>query len=118
MMYANRTLALVIATAAIFAGPTTVLATVQARDAVRFEGKIKLMMECPLGDLLYSLPDPPEFEWQNTANWKGYTAKWEIKDSGLFLVSFEAKRKRTEPENVPLEAILPGRKLPVLADWY
>jgi hypothetical protein len=54
------------------------------------------------------LPDVPEFSWQTTAKWKGYIAKWEIKDAELFLAYFEV---RSDGKEVSREVILPGRKL-------
>jgi hypothetical protein len=115
MKNATQVLVVITAMAAFLGSRAAARATEQVRDHVRFEGKNQLMLECPLGDLLARLPASIEFEWQTTANWKGYTAGWEVKDGGLFLVSFEGKRGG---KVVPVEAILPGRKLPVRADWY
>jgi hypothetical protein len=57
----------------------------------------------------------PEFEWRTTSNYKGYIAGWEVKDGSLLLVAFEAQR---DGKPVPVESFLPGKKLPLPADWY
>ena len=63
-MHAIRKLALACVTAAALARPARVHATDQVRDAVRFEGNIQFMIECPLNKLLYRLPDRPEFGYE------------------------------------------------------
>jgi len=115
MKNSTRVFAVILASAAVVGSPANCRATDQVMDHVRFEGKDQFMVEVPLNSLLARFPEDPDFEWQSTGNYKGYTAAWEVKDGALFLVSFEAKRDGKE---VPLDAILPGRKLPVLAEWY
>ena len=55
----------------------------------------------------------PEFDVQSTSNWAGYTAKWEIKDSKLWLTAFSAKLKGkvVEPKDVF------HAELPIHATW-
>src|SRR5215211_2625836 len=114
-MNAPLRLALMATAAVALAWPTDVRATVQERDAVRFEGRDAFMLEVPLNELLWQREDVPEFDWPRTSNWKGYTAAWEVKDGALFLVSFVA---RANGKEFPFESLFPGRKMPVLADWY
>jgi [ribosomal protein S18]-alanine N-acetyltransferase len=95
--------------------PATARATGQISDRVRFNGVDGFLVEGPLGDLLWQLADPPEFESTSTANWKGYVAAWEIKDGVLYLTSFEGQVKG---KMVGPEVILSGRPLPVRADWF
>jgi hypothetical protein len=97
------------------AWPAAARATVQVSDRVRYNGVDGFLEECPLGDLLWQMVDPPEFEWITTANWKGYVAEWEVKDGAFYLTSFEGK---LNGKMVGPEVILPGRKLPVRAEWY
>lgn len=114
-MNALRGFAPLIAAAVVLASPATARATGQELDAVRFEGQRHFMLEVPLAGLLWERPDVPDFDWPRTSNWKGYTAAWEVKDGGLYLASFEAK---ANGKDYPVEALFPGRKLPILADWY
>jgi hypothetical protein len=90
-------------------------ATNQRGDIIRFEGVDRPLVEYPLNSLFWQMSEPPEFEMITTANYKGYLAEWEIKGGAQFLRSFEGRLKG---EMVGPEVILPGRKLPVLADWY
>jgi hypothetical protein len=115
-MNAIRGHALVLAAVAVFGSAATVRGTGQERDVVRFEGKDEIMMERPFGGLLVpSLTGDDEFDWQSTGNYKGYVARWEVRDGALFLTAFEAKR---DGKAVALDEFLPGRKLPTRADWY
>ncbi|HVK08002.1 MAG TPA: hypothetical protein VM597_04405 [Gemmataceae bacterium] len=113
-MQTTRIRASTIATVVALSFVAPAPATDQLQDAVRLDGQDRVMMECPLNPLLARLK-VPEFEWQTTSNWKGYIAGWEVKDGSLLLVAFEARR---DGRPVPVESFLPGKKLPVAADWY
>jgi hypothetical protein len=90
-------------------------ATEQARDTIAFAGQQDSMLERPLNDFLKRLPLIPRFDIPSTANYKGYTASWEVKDSRLFLATFHATTNR-QPYSI--SSLFPGRKLPIQADWY
>jgi hypothetical protein len=71
---------------------------------------------------------------RSSANWRGYVATWEVRESKLFLTKVEKtyrkdfpkdaakppreRRFETEVREVPIEKIIPGKKVPVFADWY
>ncbi len=91
------------------------LGTEQARDLITFAGQQNLMLERPLNDFLGRLPKIPRFDISDTANYKGYEATWELKDSRLYLATFLATTNR-RPYSV--SRLFPGRKLPIHAAWY
>jgi hypothetical protein len=90
-------------------------ATEQGRDAITFAGQQDSILECPLNDFLGRLPMSPRFDIPNTANYKGYTASWEVKDSRLYMRTFHAT---TNDQPYSISSLFPGRKLPIHADWY
>ena len=92
-----------------------VSATEQARDAVAFADQHNSMLERPLNDFLKRLPEIPRFDIPSTANYKGYTASWEVRDSRLYLASFSAT---TNHQPFSIASLFPNRKLPIHADWY
>ncbi len=100
---------------AVLATAVSTFATEQVRDAITFAGQQHLMLARPLNDFLRRLPTIPRFDIPNTANYKGYTASWEIRDSRFYLASFSATTNR-QPFSVT--RLFPGRKLPIHADWY
>ncbi|HWQ91436.1 MAG TPA: hypothetical protein VN673_07175 [Clostridia bacterium] len=93
----------------------SVSATEQERDLVRYADKRLWMLERPLKDFLRQLPAIPRFDIADTANYKGYTAGWEIKECRLYLASFSATTNN-QPFSIGL--LFPERKLPFVADWY
>ncbi len=72
----------------------------------------------------------------STGDWRGYVATWKLEGDRLLLVKVEQEhqnqsqpvpkdreaRERWRPEwetrEIPIERILPGKKLPVFAEWY
>jgi hypothetical protein len=94
------------------------LATEQQLDEMRYYGERVVILEHPLSEKIWPKPSDhpkPQFDIHSTANYKGYEATWEIRDSKLVLVGFSADM---QGEEFPIERLFPGRKLPVLADWY
>ena len=94
--------------------PLDARATMQEHDGIRYEGKDLIILECPLNCIRNS-KDMLDFDVISTANRKGYTASWKITRSRLFLTSFSAK---IAGKSVTIENLIPGRSLPVFADWY
>ena len=90
-------------------------ATEQACDTITFARQHDSMLERPLNDFLRRLPAIPRFDIPSTANYKGYTASWEVKDSRLYLATFHATTNR-QPYSIL--SLFPARKLPIHADWY
>ena len=89
--------------------------TEQARDTITFAGQQDSMLERPLNEFLRRLPEVPRLDIPSTANYKGYTASWEVKDSRLLLATFHATTNR-QPYSV--SSLFPDRKLPIHANWY
>ena len=70
----------------------------------------------------------------STANWRGYVASWTIESDRLLLAKVEqehqielvpndrkereSRRPEWEMREIPIERILPGKTLPVFAEWY
>ena len=100
---------------AVFALAVPTFETEQARDTITFAGQWHSTLARPLNDFLRRLPRIPRFDVPNTANYKGYTANWEVRDSRLYLASFSATTNG-QPFSVTL--LFPNRKLPIHADWY
>lgn len=94
--------------------------TAQIPDRIVIDGIDWLLLSTPLDSLLSDLRDRiPTYVGPHTANWRGYTAAWQIADGWLFLESVEASVEGPDGSLVTVEdgAALDGRHLPVLADW-
>ncbi len=91
------------------------VATEQEEDVIRSGGKTAHLLERPLDLHLQTLSPRPRFDPPRSSNWKGYDADWEIRDSKLYLVSFEALTNR---KAVPISELFPKRELPIFADWF
>lgn len=51
-----------------------------------------------------------------TANWRGYVGTWEIRGGALYLVKLASQCH--EPNEVPLDAVIPGASSPQRAYWF
>jgi len=101
-------------------------ATPQVGDTVVFGGRSFPFAEVPMLGLWdfeertgfkvgTGREQPPPFDVRSTANWDGYEATFEIRESKLFLREIVGSldgKKRTNQE------ILPGRAFPVVATWF
>ncbi|REK09912.1 MAG: hypothetical protein DWQ37_17555 [Planctomycetota bacterium] len=58
---------------------------------------------------------PPKLEVTSSNNWGGYTAAWRIAGGKLLLDTISG---RLDGEAVRDEALLPGKKFPVVATWF
>lgn len=101
--------------------PATCLATVQARDALKFEGQEGFIEQNPIGPLLTSRH--LKFVMTSTANYSGYLASWAVRDGKLYLSDFTGRRERrflfwTYTQDVGLKWLFPRSHGDVLADWY
>ena len=66
-------------------------ATRQSSDPLIWKGETVYPERGP--SIWKAFPDKqePKFDMDTTANWKGYRAKWEIKDDLLLLISLEGR---------------------------
>lgn len=109
--------------------------TAQVPDKLEYQGKLLSRFTNPLD----ALPTDrrPAFVSENTLNWRGYVALWEIRDGRLYLKDLRARICATPPESeaerapcgrhhrgaceiksVELQGAFPGRSGPTFADWY
>jgi hypothetical protein len=68
-------------------------ATDQALDRVAIDGEEYYFIETPMSPYWIATQPAPQFDPDSTANWKGYTATWEIRDGKLWLATFTAQFK-------------------------
>jgi hypothetical protein len=99
------------------------VATPQASDTLMFGGRKYAIHEIPMlglwdygnGRVGTGKQKPPAFDFQDSANWAGYRAQFEIRDSKLFLRRIVGRIDGKKRKN---EEIIPGNQFPILADWY
>jgi hypothetical protein len=89
--------------------------TEQEEDVIHQGAKIAYLLECPLDLQLLTFNPIPRFDRTRTSNWKGYTAAWEVRDSKLYLIAFDAS---IEGQPIPMRKLFPKRELPIFADWF
>jgi hypothetical protein len=94
-------------------GNQIAFATSQFRDVITIGRKESVILERPLNSFLGT--NGPRFDVESTGNYKGYFAKWEIKESRLYLTSFNAK---TNGQSFPVSVLFPNKKLSIEALWY
>ena len=90
-------------------------ATEQVKDSIKFAGQEHSILERPLNDFLRRSPSIPPFDVSHTANYKGYTASWLIKDAKCYLASFNAT---TNGHQFAVSSLFPSRHLPIVAEWF
>jgi len=92
-------------------------ATAQQPDWIRIDGKDYSLFTNPLTPYLEEHPDAlPEPTVMSTDLWRGYVAKWEVRNQQLILSAIEMPQARKEPINV-IDQVFPARDT-VVADWY
>lgn len=90
-------------------------ATLQGGDPLVWKGEtVYPVCEAAISDA-FPKKQYPQFDIDNTANWKSYTAKWEIKGDRLYLVTIEGK---IAGKKVVLEDLFPRKKSPIQAMWF
>jgi hypothetical protein len=111
-------------------------ATAQEAEILIHSGQTNDLYSTPL-DALFSSNSPMPKVWQDirkndpfrfgTSCWRGYIGKWEIRNKTLYLedLTFPGHMTiavpvdgRTNTYNSPLPLILPGKQLPLKADWF
>lgn len=111
----------VVALAAIF--PTMALATAQIPDRILIDGQDYALQTNPLESWLAASEwKPPEEATISSANWRGYTASWEITEGQLVLrdVTIQVVADGSgdyAPQSI-LGDLFPSTAAPVVADWY
>ena len=101
--------------ALICLAPLSTQATVQSLDELQLNGERSWILEHPIEQLWKKPEARPKFDLGSTSNRKGYTAVWEIRDSKLYLVSFDA---RINKRKFKFRQIVPRAKLPHHATWF
>jgi hypothetical protein len=81
-----------------------------------FDGNEHSMCSEPLEDYFNLVGNRPKFAEMNTACWRGYVGKWEVRDDRLYLIGVEAYL--TDGKEASLENIFPGFPERVFAHWY
>ncbi len=102
---------------------TRALATPQLDDKLIFGGKRYNILQIPMlaywdygqGSTGTGKVKPPQFEVTSSANWRGYKAVWEIRDSKFFLKKITA---RINGRSVKDAQILNGKEFPLQATWF
>ncbi|MEO9594610.1 hypothetical protein [Rhodopirellula bahusiensis] len=93
---------------------TFCFATDQAWDEIVVNGRQQFVREHPLAGY-WTRENRPRFDPIGTANWKAYTTRWEIRDSTLFLTSFDAT---IDGQRVDPASIFGEQKFPIPATWF
>ena len=93
------------------------LATAQIPDTLVVDGTEYSLQANPLGPWLREHPNAlPESKLVSTANWRGYLAKWTLRDGKLLLVDVTVSESIDETRSV-MKELFPGGG-PVEATWF
>ena len=103
-----------------------VLATEQIPDTIRIDGDTRPLHSEPLGAWLDEAGHWATFRalflahrrGPCTANMRGYRADWNLQDGRLLLQRIVRDACASDPPEVPLAKLFPGRDGPIEADWY
>jgi hypothetical protein len=101
-------------------------ATAQAPDVLKIDGKTYYIHTNPLSSFLLAHPGRlPESAVVSSGLWRGYIAKWSVRESRLFLddvsVPTEAYMDSDAPESKQYQSALPhlfGDPAPRVATWF
>ncbi len=89
------------------------VSTDQELDRIKIGEKEYVMLESPMMYFWSQERPKPNFDVEQSSNWSGYSAVWEIKHEKLILTSFLAKQKGKTVDTVKLF----GQELPMEAKW-
>jgi len=97
-------------------------ATTQIQDRIIYDSNEYFgdYEEFPLEDYWSDENPKPEcLSMGSTACWRGYIAKWEVRDGSLFLKSLRKENLPNEDEKpIPLQNVFPDANGPILAHWF
>jgi len=97
-------------------------ATTQIQDRIIYDSNEYFgdYEEFPLEDYWSDENPKPEcLSMGSTACWRGYIAKWEVRNGSLFLKSLRKENLPNEDEKpIPLQSVFPDANGPVQADWF
>jgi hypothetical protein len=74
--------------------------TAQISDSLLIDGTMHALCVLPLDLLFKSMPDRTYFEWETTANWRGYVALWKIENQQLWLAGLNGRVKAERPSSI------------------
>lgn len=107
------------------AAASPVLATEQIPDTIRIDGDTRPLYSEPLGAWLDEAEHWTVFRGlfldtrgPCSANWRGYRADWQLQNDRLLLWRIVRGACASNPPEVALEKLFPGRDTPIEADWY
>ena len=64
-------------------------------------------------------PKPKWLSMASTACWRGYIARWEVRNESLWLKSLGRPNLPNDDETpIPLQSVFPDANGPILADWF
>ncbi len=89
--------------------------TAQVRDLLLYKNQPFYLITEPLEDYLNSLVLPHKLVAPSTACWKGYYARWEVKDNKLYLIEWTGYILNYK--EVGMDYLFPNRG-EVLAEWF
>lgn len=94
--------------------------TAQIPEKILYEGEPGFLHTNPLESYITKDTPRPEFAAPHTACWRGYIGTWEIREGYLYLTDLKAWMRDSDGKASPvgLEAVFPGRKPPLKAEWF
>jgi hypothetical protein len=101
-----------------------VFATAQAPDILIYNNDTLSMHSNPLESYLETNPDNrPKSKGFSSANWRGYVAKWIIKDSLLWLVDVQVSEMKKKNGKISFKVsseqkTVTGDTIPIIASWF
>ncbi len=66
-------------------------------------------------DVKLGMVKPPQFDVLSTDNWFGYNARFQIRESKLFL---DQSTGKVEGKHRKDQELIPGRRFPIVAKWF
>ncbi len=112
--------ALLFALAALVSGAAS--ATAQIPDTLVVDGEPQPLFAEPLGPYLRA-PErhariKPYLRLGCSGNWRGYVARWEIREDWLLLTEVREGGCDMDAPTIPLERLFPGQLPPIHAAWF
>lgn len=86
--------------------------TAQIGDVIKYKGKTYSMKTEPFRQIVWK--NDYDFQWKWTCNWRGYRAKWKVKDNKLYLVRIKGRLKNGK--KLTVKKVFQNQET-VFADW-